>query len=225
MQVWAGIQTPVSQSHLQHPLPKGRRQRGPAGRRAGPRGYPQHPIPALELSCVHPAGLQPLTVICSSPQQHWGGEKGGREGGGQAGLCGKGVFPQLSSSQFLSCLCKAWLLSLWEALLGGRREPLTPSHQPWLGSSPRSGGSPHLRWAGPDAAGEPQQGKVPSPAHSSKQRTGDNRGTWAEAPVALRPRSIPWVPKPREPQCAAASCPQVTQGALSPPMPSLLLCG
>lgn len=185
----AGIRPPVSQSHLQHPLPKGRRQRGLQGweQEGWALGIPMafSPCPGAQV-CPY----RRVPALCCELQLptaalgRAGGTDGGREGGGQAGLCGKGVFLQLSSSQFPSCLCEAWLLCPWEELLGGWREPLTPGHQPWLGSSPRS-----VHTSGGQCQrlpGSHRRGRFPSPAHSSKQRTGDVRVTGAHEQQLLQ---------------------------------------
>lgn len=188
------------------PCPQRQEIKETCGQEGRARGCPWHSLPALELRCVHPAGHQHQAVSCSSPRQCWAGKERGREGRGQAGLCGMGVFLQFSGSQFPSCLWKTWLLCLWEALPGDWMEALTPGQQPWLGTAPGVGlptpqvGSARSCWGA--TGGED--------FHSpwSSQLQAEDRGTWAEAAAALRPHSIPWVPKPREPQCAAASCPQ-----------------
>lgn len=60
----------------------------------------------------------------------------------------------------------------------GLEEPPTPGHQPWLGSSPRSG-AVHTShpWQCQTLPGSHGRGRFPAPAHSSRQRTGDTRVT------------------------------------------------
>lgn len=144
-------------------------------------------------------------------QQHQGGRT---EGGGHAVMGGKGVFCSSAVPGFQAGSARPGCL--WEALPGGWRQPLTPGHQPWPGSSPRSGAVHTSGGQCQRLPGSHSRGRFPSPAHSSKQRTGGMRATGARGQQLLA------LPKPREPQSAAASCPQVTQGALSPPG---LLCG
>lgn len=149
------------------------------------------------------------------PQQH---REGRREGGGRAGLCGKGVFSSSAVPSFQAGSARPGCL--WEAPPGGWRQPLTPGHQPWPGSSPRSGAVHTSGGQCQRLPGSHRRGRFPSPAHSSKQGTGDMRVTGACGQQLLQLRGLTLflaLPKPREPQSAAASCPQVTQGALSPP--------
>lgn len=206
--------------------------------------YAPSACPALDLRSLHPVGYHhfagswcpgPAVILQLTSSSTGGGRRiGWAVWEGHFSLAHQFPVSKLSLQGPGCCTCAQHCGGLGAGLLlaSGPRPP-SPGWLP-LGQRagrPRSGSVCITRGQQQGLSGSNGRGRFPSPARSSKQRSGDTRVAGAEAARSAAPQQqlfqlrsltsflaspVATVSKPSEPWSAAASHPHVTQGSWLP---------